>query len=230
DSISTNYPSLQRRLPGCPQGVDTSETALCKLLIAGWVTDVKPGEDSIADVRHRHLGSPTVEDWIVVSTTLQHPVDHTATDVVRIVSKLGLAGCVHQQQTESVRLRPTDGEQRADAGTRLELLARPGKFLSRALRGALEDGAVELFLRGEVPIDNFLRDTGSRGHLLHRRAGKPFRRKGGRSTLENCCVALRPRQELTGSVSHTASCAWTLHLSFLQCRLERQQRKAKNCT
>ncbi len=91
-----NHSSLQRRIPGSPQGVDTSETALRKFLIAGWVTDVKPGEDSIPDVRHRHLSSPAVEDRIVVASTLQHPVDDAAADVVCIVSKLGLAGCVHQ--------------------------------------------------------------------------------------------------------------------------------------
>jgi hypothetical protein len=181
-------------------------------------------------VRYCHLGSPTVEERIVVPATLQHPVDHAAADVVRIVSKLGLAGCVHQQQTERVRLRPTDSEQRTDAGPRLILVPRPGKFLPGTLRGAFEDGAVELFLRGKVPVDNLLRDAGGRGHFLHCGTGKPFRRKGSRSALENRCMALRTRQELTGSVSHTASCAWTLHLSFLQCRLERQQRKAKNCT
>jgi len=130
------HSSLQRRIPGSPQGIDTSETALRKLLIAGWVTDLKPGEDSIADVRHRHLGSPAVEDRVVVSATLQHPVNHATADVVRIVSKLGLAGRVHQQQTEGVRLCPSDGEQGADAGTRCVLVPRPGKFLPRALRGA----------------------------------------------------------------------------------------------
>ena len=43
-------------------------------------------------MRHRHFGSPAVEDRIVVSATLQHPVDDAVADVVRIVSKLGLAG------------------------------------------------------------------------------------------------------------------------------------------
>src|SRR5262249_6919906 len=167
----------------------------------------KPGKERIAHVRTRTLSRREVEDRTGVSAPRQHPVDDAATDVVRIVSKLGLTGRVHQQQTESVRLRPTNGEQRADAGTRLELLSRPGEFLPRALRGALEHGAVEFFLRGEVPIDNFLRDAGGHGHLLHRGAGKPFRRKGGGSTLENRCVALCTRQELTGSVSHTASWA-----------------------
>ena len=139
DSLSTNHSSLQGRIPGSPQGIDPSETALRKLLIAGWVPDVKPGEDSIADVRHRRLGSPVVEDRIGVSATLQHPVDDATADVMRIVSKLRLAGRVYQQQPQGVRLCPTDGEQRADAGARLELLPRPGEFLSRALRGTLED-------------------------------------------------------------------------------------------
>src|SRR5947207_862411 len=83
-SMPMPHSSLQRRIPGCPQGVDPSETALRKFLIAGWVTEVKPGEHSIADVRHRHLGSPAVEDRIGVSAMLQHPVDHAAADVVRI--------------------------------------------------------------------------------------------------------------------------------------------------
>ena len=108
-----------------------------------------------------------------------------AANVVRIVRKLGLAGGVHQEQTEGIRLRATDGEQRTDAGTGLELLPRPGEFSLQTLHGAIEHRAVELFLRGEVPVDDFLRDAGGRCHLLHRGAGKPFRRKSGRRALEN---------------------------------------------
>src|SRR5437773_613557 len=84
-SMPMHHSSLQRRIPGCPQGVDPSKTAPCKLLIAGWVTEVKPGKHSIADVRYRHLGSPAVEERISVSAMLQYPVDHAAADVVRIV-------------------------------------------------------------------------------------------------------------------------------------------------
>jgi hypothetical protein len=45
-----SYSPLEGDIPGSPQGIDTSETALCKLLVASWLTDLKPGEDSIPDV------------------------------------------------------------------------------------------------------------------------------------------------------------------------------------
>jgi hypothetical protein len=45
-----SYFSLEGCIPGSPQGIDTGETALCKLLVARWLTDLKPGEDSIPDV------------------------------------------------------------------------------------------------------------------------------------------------------------------------------------
>src|SRR5262249_48102428 len=102
-------------------------------------------------VRHRHLDRPAAEEGIRVTSTLQHPVDHTAANVVRIIRELGFAGCMHQEQTERLWLRATDGEQGVDAGTSLELLACPGEFSLQSLHGGIKHSAVELFLGCEVP-------------------------------------------------------------------------------
>src|SRR5262245_27181923 len=117
-----------------------------------------------------------------------------------------------QKQTERIWMRATDGEQGSEAGTRLELLPRPGEFSLQRLHGGIEHRTVELFLGGEVPVDDFLGDAGGRRYLLHAGRGKPFCRKRGRRALEDRRVALGTRQKLTVRARHTASCEGTLHL------------------
>jgi hypothetical protein len=63
-----------------------------------------------------------------------------------IVNKLGFAGRVHQEQTEGIRMRATDGEQGADASARLGLLSHSGECSLQMLHGAIKHSAVERFL------------------------------------------------------------------------------------
>src|SRR5919108_4599378 len=232
-SMSTNHRPLvafpcNRCIPGFPQGVDAGETPPRELLIARWVAEVKPGEHRVPRVRYRHLDRPAAEEWIGVPSALQHPVDDAGAHVVRIIRELRLTGGVHEEKTERIRMRATDSEQGSDAGTRLELLACPGECSLQGLHGGIEHRTVELLLRCEVPIDDFLADAGGRCHLLHPCTGKPFCRKSGRRALENRGLALGTRQKLTARARPTASGERTLHLQLAQCRLTRQQREAKN--
>jgi hypothetical protein len=100
---------------------------------------------------------------------------------------------MHQEEAERIWVGATDGEQGSQAGTRLNLLTRPGEFSLQSLHGAIEHLTVQLLFGCEMPVDDFLRNARGRCYRLHASRGKPFCRKSGGRALENRGLALIPR-------------------------------------
>src|SRR5262249_16973908 len=172
--------------PGASAGARRRRRQADELLVTRGVAELEPVQDRDDELVDERVGGPFVQVGLDLSSEKgARRIDGPFPELSCVVGELRLARRVTPQELEPVGILTCDREQRARADTAFALRVADHELLGETIEHLLEHGPVQLFLPGEVPVDDELGDARRGGDVLHGRRRVPGPGEGAAGAPED---------------------------------------------